>query len=126
MKTTVILSAIALIAGAAQANAAAISHSQALQVYAPTYVQTSEGARIQGAVCRRAPVSHISISKLSVALVGAGGAVTSEQASGYSTVLRNRGAHCGFYSVQTPWKVAPGSAVQVCMDADGRKVCSAS
>ena len=126
MKTTVILSAIALIAGAAQAQAATISHSDALQVYAPRYVQTADGARIQGAVCRRAPVSHISLSNLSVSLVGASGAVTSEQGSAYSTVLRDRGAHCGFYSVQTNWKVAPGAAVEVCMDADGRKVCSAS
>ena len=126
MKTIAFISALSLLAGVAQAQGATVSRSEALTVYAPSIVQTSEGARISGAVCRRGPVSHISVSNLSVALMGAGGAVTSQQASGYSTVLRDRGAHCGFYSVQTSWQVAPGADLKVCVDADGRKVCSAS
>ena len=126
MKTAAILSAIALLAGAAPVQAATVSRSNDLMLYAPTVVQTAVGARIRGAVCRRGPVASISLSNLSVALVGAGGSVTSEQEGAFSTVLRDRGAHCGFYSVQTPWQVAPGADLKVCLDADGRKVCSAS
>lgn len=126
MKTIAILSALSLLAGAAEVQAATVSRNQALTVYAPSIVQTTEGARIRGAICRRGPVSHINVSNLSVALMGAGGAVASEQGSAYSTVLRAHGAHCGFYSVQTSWQVAPGADLKVCVDADGRKVCSAS
>ena len=49
MKTAAILSAIALLAGAAPVQAATVSRSNDLMRYAPTVVQTADGARIRGA-----------------------------------------------------------------------------
>ncbi|WP_304166852.1 hypothetical protein [Phenylobacterium aquaticum] len=121
MKTLAALSLITLVtavasqASALPSRAGAVSAPQGLTLFAPAVAQNAAGARVEGAICRLGPVPSVKLGELSVEHVGPDGQTLAVEPARVAPALRDRGARCAYYHVQTAWVVAPADSVQVCL-----------
>lgn len=121
MKTLAALSLAALTTVAASqawalpSRTGAVAAHQGLTLFAPNVAQNGAGARIEGAVCRLGPVPSVTLGELSVERVGPDGQTLDIAPAHVAPVLRDRGARCAYYHVQTAWVMQPTDSVQVCM-----------
>ncbi|MCI3131755.1 hypothetical protein [Phenylobacterium aquaticum] len=131
MKTLAALSlaAVATVAAshawALPSRSGAVAGHQGLTLFAPEVAQNAAGARVEGAVCRLGPVPSVKLGELSVEHVGPDGQTLAVEPARVAPVLRDRGARCAYYHVQTAWVVQPSESVQVCMSspAGGAPAC---
>jgi hypothetical protein len=121
MKTLAALCLAALATAAASqawalpSRAGAVAAHQGLTLFAPDVAQNAAGARVEGAVCRLGPVPSVKLGELSVERVGPDGQTLAVAPAHVAPVLRDRGARCAYYHVQTAWVMQPTDSVQVCM-----------
>lgn len=77
----------------------------------PDAIQSPEGTRFHGSVCRRS--INMSPTRIRVERIDASGAVVAS-ASRPLWGLGGRARGCTFYDVPTDWTVGPGEHVRVC------------
>ena len=88
-----------------------VSAPPGFAVASPDAIQSPEGTRFHGSVCRRS--FNLSATRIRVERIDAGGAVVAS-ASRPLWGLGGRVRHCTFYDVPTDWTVGAGEHVRVC------------
>lgn len=88
---------------------------------APAAIETPEGTRFRGSICRRLGMAYPHAIRLE--RVGRSGGVIAS-ASRALPSLAYRGHPCAFYEVVTDWSVQPDERVRVCA-TQAERTCSA-
>ncbi len=118
LRTTLIALAWGLAGCAAYGGAAVlevatdvVAPSRGVALEAPDAIQTADGTRFHGWVCRKGPV--ISPTRIRLERVSGSGEILDSVARSISG-LGGRGPRCSVYDVPTNWKITPDERVRVC------------